>query len=70
MHCVSPIQASRPGAGQHYDLSADQAEETNLVESRFERVTKMKADMEQAIARGRTTPGPDQQNDTEIVLVK
>jgi len=55
---------------QLYDLSADQAEETNLVESHPERVTKMKAYMEQAIARGRTTPGPDQKNDSEIVLVK
>jgi hypothetical protein len=30
----------------------------------------MKAALETAIAQGRTTPGPDQANDTQITLVK
>jgi hypothetical protein len=30
----------------------------------------MRAVMEEAIRRGRTTPGPDQANDVEIDLVK
>jgi arylsulfatase A len=57
-------------AFQLYDLSVDPAEKTNLVQSHPERVTKLKADMEQAIARGRTTPGLDQQNDVVIALIK
>lgn len=55
---------------QLYDLSLDPSEQTNRVERHPDRVTKMKAEMEQAIARGRTTPGPDQKNDAEIVLLK
>ena len=35
-----------------------------------ERVAKMKAAMEEAIAEGRTTPGPRLKNDGEILLVK
>jgi hypothetical protein len=30
----------------------------------------MQAALEQAIARGRSTPGPDQKNDASIVMVK
>ncbi len=68
----------RPGADdtsempdfQLYDLSADPGETTNLVAEHPDRVAKMKAAMEEAIARGRTTPGPELRNDVEIVLVK
>jgi arylsulfatase A len=70
--------APRPGrdnqdglpAFQLYDLSSDPGETTNLVEKHPERVAKMKAAMEQAIVRGRTTPGPDQKNDAKITLIK
>lgn len=55
---------------QLYDLSTDPGEKTNLVEKHPERVTRMKAAMEKAIARGRTTPGADQKNDAEVLLVK
>ena len=68
----------RPGADdtsempdfQLYDLSADPGETTNLVAAQPERVAKMKAAMEEAIAEGRTTPGPRLKNDGEILLVK
>jgi arylsulfatase A-like enzyme len=68
----------RPGADdtsempdfQLYDLSADPGETTNLVAAQPERVAKMKAAMEEAIAEGRTTPGPRLKNDVEILLVK
>ncbi len=57
-------------AFQLYDLSTDPGETKNLVNQHPERVTQMKAAMEQAIARGRTTPGSDQKNDTNIELIK
>lgn len=70
--------APRPGRDDHsglpafqlYDLASDPGETTNLMEQQPERVFRMKAMMELAIGRGRTTPGPDLANDAEIVLVK
>jgi arylsulfatase A-like enzyme len=70
--------APRPGADdtggmpefQLYDLAADPGETTNLVAAQPERVAKMKAAMEEAIAQGRTTPGPRLKNDVDIELVK
>jgi arylsulfatase A-like enzyme len=55
---------------QLYDLATDPGEKTNLVEQHPDRVAKMKAKMEEAIARGRTTPGPELKNDVEIVMIK
>jgi arylsulfatase A len=55
---------------QLYDLASDPGERTNLYEKHPERIEKMKAVMEDAIARGRTTPGPDLANDVPIELVK
>jgi arylsulfatase A-like enzyme len=55
---------------QLYDLSRDPGETTNLVAQHPDRVAKMKASLEQHIARGRSTPGADQANDAEIVMVK
>jgi len=55
---------------QLFDLEADPGETENLYERHPERVAAMKAMMEEAIRRGRTTPGPDQPNDAEIQLVK
>lgn len=55
---------------QLYDLAADPGETRNLAEAQPERVARMKAAMEEAIRRGRTTPGPDLKNDVEIELVK
>ena len=55
---------------QLYDLANDPGEKTNLYEQHPERVAKMKAMMEDAIARGRSTPGPDLANDVPVKLVK
>lgn len=55
---------------QLYNLADDPGEETNLVEKHPERVAKMKAAMEKAIAQGRTTPGPEQKNAVEVKLIK
>lgn len=55
---------------QLFDLASDPGEQTNLADRHPDRVKAMKAAMEQAIARGRTTAGPVQQNDTAIKLVK
>jgi arylsulfatase A len=55
---------------QLYDLATDPGEKTNLAEQHPDRVAKMKAMMEEAIARGRTTPGLELKNDAEIVMIK
>jgi arylsulfatase A len=55
---------------QLYDLAADPGEQNNLIAAHPDRVTKMKAMMEEAIARGRTTAGGDLKNDVEIELIK
>jgi arylsulfatase A-like enzyme len=55
---------------QLYDLATDPGERTNLVAAHPERVAKMKAMMEEAIAHGRTSQGPDLKNDVEVALIK
>jgi hypothetical protein len=55
---------------QLYNLKSDPGETQNLVAQNADRVATMKAALETAIAQGRTTPGPDQANDTQITLVK
>lgn len=70
----SPPRANDDTTGlpefQLYDLDADPGETKNLVAAHPDRVTAMRAMLEEAIARGRTTPGPDQANDAPIVVVK
>lgn len=70
----SPPRANDDTTGlpdvQLYDLSADPGETKNLVAAHADRVAEMRGMLEQAIARGRTTPGPDQVNDAPIVVVK
>lgn len=68
----------RPGQDDHtglpefqlFDLQEDPGETENLVADHPDRVAAMKAAMEKAVARGRTTDGSDQANDVEIVLIK
>jgi len=55
---------------QLFDLKADPGEKTNLMAQFPDRVASMKASLEQAIARGRTTAGIDLPNDVPIVTVK
>lgn len=70
--------APRPGKDDHtglpefqlYDLATDPGEKNNLVAAHPDRVARMKAAMEEAIARGRTTVGMDLKNDVEVVMIK
>jgi arylsulfatase A len=55
---------------QLYDLATDPGERTNLAADHPDRVAAMRALLDEAIARGRTTPGPDQANDVPITVVK
>ena len=52
---------------QLYDLANDLAEQNNLAASSPEMVDTMKRTLEQMISRGRSTPGPAQKNDVEVI---
>jgi arylsulfatase A-like enzyme len=52
---------------QLYDLASDLGERTNLVDAHPDRVAEMKTLMEKIIADGRSTPGPQQKNDVEVI---
>ncbi len=68
----------RPGTDDHgglpefqlYDLASDPGETNNLAAAHPDRVARMKAAMEESIARGRSTPGPPLKNDVGIELIK
>ncbi len=55
---------------QLFDLAADLAETNNLAAARPDLVRSLATEMEQLIARGRSTPGPDLKNDTDVNLWK
>jgi arylsulfatase A-like enzyme len=55
---------------QLYDMANDPAETTNLHKEQPERVRSMVRALEGLVARGRTTPGPDQVNDVEVDIWK
>jgi arylsulfatase A-like enzyme len=55
---------------QLYDLSTDIAEEHNLQAVRPDIVQRMTAQLEEIVARGRSTPGPAQKNDSPIDIFK
>ncbi len=69
-----PRPGTAPRSGQPpvqlYNLADDSGETTNLAETHPDRVAAMTEMMSVAIERGRTTPGPDQANDTDIVMIK
>ena len=52
---------------QLYNLKKDLGETENLAGELPERVSEMKALMETLIANGRSTPGPKQENDVEVI---
>ncbi|NBX35126.1 arylsulfatase, partial [bacterium] len=70
--------APKPGSAEEaklpefqlYDLAQDLGETRNLITAETERAARMRAALETLIARGRSTPGPDQANDAPIQLVK
>jgi arylsulfatase A len=55
---------------QLFHLDRDPGEQMNLVEQNPQRVAAMQATLEETIARGRSTPGPDQKNDARIMMIK
>lgn len=63
-------QARELPAMQLYDLATDPGETTNLAEANSERVAAMKMHLAELIQRGRSTPGPDLENDVEVVMIK
>ena len=71
--CTGSGGWSKGGDGkpsQLYDLSKDRKESNNLIESNPEKAKYMLKLLEDSIAKGRTTPGPDLKNDTEVVIWK
>ena len=52
---------------QLYNLENDIGESTNLAAQNPERVAQMQAMLENLIVRGRSTPGPDQENDVDVI---
>jgi len=52
---------------QLYKLSSDPGETENLANNEPERVAQMKALLEKLIYGGRSTPGPVQENDVEVI---
>ena len=57
-------------AVQLYDMSADEGEKKNLQAEHPEIVQRLRAKLEQIVADGRCTPGPKQQNDVPVKIVK
>ena len=68
----SPKDAAAVSIGlpssQLYDLSADIAETQNIQADRPEVVQRLTSILESYIANGRSTPGPEQSNDVEILI--
>jgi len=52
---------------QLYNLAEDIGEKKNLADQKPEIVSELRALMEKLVADGRSTPGPRQQNDTEVL---
>jgi len=55
---------------QLYQLEKDPGEKNNLAAEYPDRVVTMTAALEKAISEGRTTPGPEAENDVAIVMIK
>jgi len=55
---------------QLYNMANDRKEQNNLVEEKPEITAELTQLLETAIAIGRTTPGPNQDNDTEVIIWK
>ena len=66
-----PLGGWTPGGDssqvQLYNLADDLGEMENLAEKEPERTEGMKALLEEIIAEGRSTPGPRQENDVEVL---
>ena len=64
------VRNNRSSELQLYDLEKDLAETTNVADDHPEVVQELTELMEQCIARGRSTTGPDLSNDVEVDLWK
>jgi hypothetical protein len=51
---------------QLYNLADDLSESTNLAAAEPQRVSKMQAEFEKLITKGRSTPGTPQDNDVKV----
>lgn len=56
--------------GQLYNLAEDPGEENNLFEEKPEIVSKLLAQLKEDIAKGRSTPGPQQDNDIPVSEIR
>jgi arylsulfatase A-like enzyme len=57
-------------AGELFDLAADPTQKKNLYPTETAKVTELAALMERYVTEGRSTPGPKQKNDVEIIWDK
>lgn len=55
---------------QLFDLASDPAEHVNLYASQPEKAAALHQELLDIVKRGRSTPGPDQANDVEVVIEK
>ncbi len=62
--------SAHTSAGELYDLSRDPGQRLNRYDVEPEKVRELAALMEQYVLSGRSTPGPHQKNDVEIVWDK
>lgn len=67
----NPEQAFKQGEPpiQLYHMDQDLGETTNLQAKHPDKAEELRQLLEQQITRGRSTPGPDQQNDVPIVVI-
>ncbi len=71
--CIGSGGWSKGGDGkpvQLYDMTHDQKESRNLVDEQPAIVAELTELLEAAVAKGRTTHGPKQRNDTEVIIWK
>jgi arylsulfatase A-like enzyme len=61
-------RAQKRSAWQLYDLVADVAETNNVIAAHADVVETLRKELQACIARGRSTPGPEQANDVKILL--
>ena len=59
-------QAKRLTGVQLYDLKNDPGEQQNLADAQPKRVRQLTEELQILVARGRSTPGPEQQNDVPV----
>lgn len=62
--------AAHTDAGELYDLAKDPGQKTNRYATEPARVKELAALMERYVSEGRSTPGPKQKNDVEVIWDK